>query len=369
MPIQLSVGPRIRKSPFFDAAIRDGLQAASVYNHMYLPTSYGDPVGDYERLIHGVAMWDVGVQRQVALKGPDSLVLASLLTGRNLDDLTIGQGKYAPLCDFRGRLINDPVLLQLSDDEIWLSIADHDITLWAAGIAGAYSLNVDVIEADVSPLAVQGPKAQAVLVALFGDWISDLKYFGFQRTMLGSIPVIVARSGWSKQGGYEIYLIDSRFGTALWDQLKEAGAPFQIAPGAPNYIERVESGLISYGADTDETSNPFELGLDRFIDLEQPSDFIGKDALLKIRDQGVNRRFRGILMDGPMLIATNEHRWQITQQGRDVGYVSAAAFSPRLGSNIALGMVSVEAMQTEARFEVHCEDCVRSGIAVDLPLI
>ena len=369
MPIQLSVGPRIRKSPFFDAAIRDGLQAASVYNHMYLPTSYGDPVGDYERLIHGVAMWDVGVQRQVALKGPDSLVLASLLTGRNLDDLTIGQGKYAPLCDFRGRLINDPVLLQLADDEIWLSIADHDITLWAAGIAGAYSLNVDVIEADVSPLAVQGPKAQAVLVALFGDWISDLKYFGFQRTMLGSIPVIVARSGWSKQGGYEIYLMDSRFGTALWEQLKEAGAPFQIAPGAPNYIERVESGLISYGADTDETSNPFELGLDRFIDLEQPSDFIGKDALLKIRDQGVNRRFRGILMDGPMLIATNEHRWQITQQGRDVGYVSAAAFSPRLGSNIALGMVSVEAMQTEVRFEVHCEDCVRSGIAVDLPLI
>ena len=369
MSIQLSVGPRIRKSPFFDAAIRDGLQAASVYNHMYLPTSYGDPVGDYERLIHGVAMWDVGVERQVAIKGPDSLVLAKLLTGRNLDDLTIGQGKYAPLCDFRGRLINDPVLLQLADDEIWLSIADHDITLWAAGIAGAYSLNVDVIEADVSPLAVQGPKAQPVLVALFGNWISDLKYFAFQRTMLGSIPVIVARSGWSKQGGYEIYLMDSRFGTALWEQVKEAGAPFQIAPGAPNYIERVESGLISYGADTDETSNPFELGLDRFIDLEQASDFIGKDALLKIRDQGVNRRFKGILMDGPMLTATNEHRWQITQQGRDVGYVSAAAFSPRLGSNIAVGMVSVEAMQTEARFEVHCEDCVRSGIAVDLPLI
>ena len=358
------------KSPFFRrAAIRDGLQAASVYNHMYLPTSYGDPVGDYERLMHGVAMWDVGVERQVALKGPDSLALARLLTGRNLDDLTIGQGKYAPLCDFRGRLINDPILLQVADDEIWLSIADYDIALWAAGIAGAYSLNVEVIEPDVSPLAVQGPKAEAVLVELFGHWISDLKYFGFQKTMLGSIPVTVARSGWSKQGGYEIYLMDSRFGTALWEQVKQAGRAYQIGPGAPNYIERVESGLISYGADTDEQSNPFELGLDRFIDLEQSSDFIGKDALLKIRDHGVNRRFKGILMDGPKLIATNEHRWQISQQGRDVGYVSAAAFSPRLESNIAVGMVSVEAMQTETRFDVHCEDCVRSGIAVDLPLI
>lgn len=224
MPIQLSVGPRIRKSPFFDAAIRDGLQAASVYNHMYLPTSYGDPVGDYERLMHGVAMWDVGVERQVALKGPDSLALARMLTGRNLDDLTIGQGKYAPLCDFRGRLINDPILLQVSDDEIWLSIADYDISLWAAGMAGANLLNVDVIEPDVSPLAVQGPKSEAVLVALFGNWISDLKYFGFQKTMLGSIPVIVARSGWSKQGGYEIYLMDSRYGTALWEQVKEAGS-------------------------------------------------------------------------------------------------------------------------------------------------
>ena len=153
--------------------------------------------------------------------------------------MTIGQGKYAPVCDFRGRLINDPVLLQLADDEIWLSISDHDIALWAAGIAGAYSLNVDVIEPDVSPLAVQGPKAQAVLVALFGDWISDLKYFGFQKQCWDQFRLSLPVQGWSKQGGYEIYLMDSRFGTALWEQVKEAGRAYQIGPGAPNYIERV----------------------------------------------------------------------------------------------------------------------------------
>mgnify|MGYP001597190560 CR=1 FL=1 len=369
MAIQLSIGSRVRKSPFFEAAVRDGLTAASVYNHMYMPTSYGDPIAEYERLVYGVAMWDVGVERQVSLKGPDALELARQLTGRNLDGLTIGQGKYAPLCDFNGRLINDPVLLQVAEDEIWLSIADSDISLWATAFAGACAMDVQVTEPDVSPLAVQGPKAQLVLADLFGEWIHDLKYFGFRQTTLGSIPVVVARSGWSKQGGYEIYLMDSASGTLLWDRVKEAGAPYGIGPGTPNYIERVESGLISYGADTDAQSNPFELGLDRFIDLDQPSEFIGKKALTQLRDQGVSRLFKGILMEGPKLSTINEQRWQITHQGQIVGYVSAAAYSPRLEANIAVGMVSVEAIHSGESVKVHCSDCVRLGTVADLPLI
>lgn len=369
MALQLSVGPRVRKSPFFAAAVADGLTAASVYNHMYMPTSYGDPSAEYERLIYGVAMWDVGVERQVALKGPDCLALAKRLTGRNLDALAIGQGKYAPLCDYRGRLINDPVLLKVADDEIWLSIADSDIQLWAAAVAGAHAMDVSVEEPDVSPLAVQGPKAEAVLVDLFGSWICDLKYFGFRSVTLGSIPVIVARSGWSKQGGYEIYLMDGAHGSALWNLVKEAGAPYGIGPGTPNYIERVESGLISYGADTDAQSNPFELGLDRFIDLDQPVEFIGKKALTQIRDQGVSRLFKGILMEGSKLSTINEQRWQITQQGEVVGYVSAAAYSPRLESNIAVGMVSVDAIHSGEPLEVQCSDGMRLGTVADLPLI
>lgn len=369
MAIQLALGPRVRKSPFFNATLRDGLKAASVYNHMYMPVSFGDPVGEYERLISGVSMWDVSVERQVSLKGPDSLALARLLTGRNLDTLSIGKGKYAPLCDYQGRLINDPVLLQVDDDEIWLSIADSDIVLWARAIAGLQAMDVDISEPDVSPLAVQGPKAEAVLIDLFGRWIGELEYFNFRQTMLGSIPVIVARSGWSKQGGYEIYLMDGARGTDLWDQVKEAGAPYEIRPGSPNYIERLESGLLSYGADTDAESNPFELGLDRFIDLEQSVDFIGKQALSRIRDQGVGRLFKGIFLDGPKLAAINEEPWRITHRGRDVGYISAAAFSPRLESNIAVGMIAADVIQSGESFEVRCEDCVRLGIAVDLPLI
>ena len=369
MTINLSIGPQVRKSPFFEATCRDGLASASVYNHMYLPTSYGDPIAEYQRLTQGVAMWDVAIERQVALRGKDSVRLAGMLTGRNLDSLRIGQGKYAPVCNYEGCLINDPVLLQVEDNEIWLSIADSDIKLWAAGVAGALQMDVDVFEPDVSPLAIQGPKAELVAVDLFGAWVSELSYFGFQRATLGSIPVIVARSGWSKQGGFEIYLLDGQQGTALWDLVKEAGSPHGIGPGTPCYIERLESGLISYATDTDDQSNVFELGLDRFIDLDGQIDFIGKSELRKIREKGVTRLFKGFLIDGSKFKSLNDERWPIEWNGSNAGYVSAAAFSPRLQSNIAVGIVSVEAIASGEPVDILCGDTKRSAKISDLPLI
>jgi len=239
MSLMLSVGARVRKSPFFAATRKAGLAAASVYNHMFMPTSYGDPAAEYDRLVNGVAMWDVAVERQVALKGPDALKLARLLTPRNLDGLLIGQGKYVPICNYDGMIINDPVLLQVGEDEIWLSIADSDIVLWASAIAGAYGLDVRVFEPDVSPLAIQGPKSADVVADLFGDWARKLKYFGFRITELAGIPLVGARSGWSKQGGFELYLRDGQRGEELWDLVAKVGAPYGIGPGTPNYVERL----------------------------------------------------------------------------------------------------------------------------------
>ena len=369
MTLQLSIGARVRKSPFFEATLADGMVSASVYNHMYMPTSYGDPITEYNRVIHGVAMWDVGVQRQVAIKGPDALKFARYLTPRNLDALKIGQGRYVPICNFEGVLINDPVLLQISDSEVWLSIADSDVVLWAGGIAGALGLDVRVFEPDVSPLAIQGPKAGEVVAKLFGDGITNLSYFGFEERDLNGIPLLIAKSGWSKQGGFELYLRDKRYGSKLWQLVREAGEEYDIGPGAPNYIERLESGLISYGADTDDKINPFELGMDKFIDLDQNTDFVGKKALKAIKERGIQRRFVGLIIEGPSFPRTNESPWTINANGECVGYASAAAWSPRMTSNIAVAMISKAAIDSNELVEVATDWGGRSAKIVPLPII
>ncbi len=367
MTIHLSIGARIRKSPFFNRTVAAGLTHASVYNHMYMPTAYGDLAAEYDRLINGVSMWDVSVQRQVSLKGVDAYRLARLMTPRNLDGLVIGQGLYVPLCNSRGILLNDPVLQRISDDEIWLSIADNDMGYWAQGLAAGFGMDVEITEPDVAPLAIQGPKSPQVTAAIFGDWVDDLSYFGFKATSVAGIPLILARSGWSKQGGFELYLQDSAKADALWDIVAEAGAPYGIGPGSPNYIERVESGLISVGADTDENSNPLEMGLGRFMDLEQDFDFIGKAALRSIASNGVKRRFCGVVLDGAPLPSTNQHRWRVRQDGNDVGYISAAAYSPRFEKNIAVGVLGVAAIESGHSVDIAAEDGHRTGRITSLP--
>ena len=369
MDINLSIGARVRKSPFFKSTCRYGLKAATVYNHMYMPTSYGDPAAEYDRLVNGVAMWDVAVQRQIALKGVDAFKLARLLTPRNLNCLEIGSSKYIPMCDFNGVIINDPVLLQIEEEEIWLSIADSDILLWASAIAGMCRFDVKVFEPDVSPLAVQGPKAKHVISDLFGSWINDLKYFDFCNTELKGIPVVVARSGWSKEGGYELYLRDGSKADELWALVAHAGARYKIGPGTPNYIARLEGGLISYGADTDDQTNPFELGLDKFIDLEQECDFIGKAALRDIKKQGVKRRFVGLIIDGAPFEKTNEHRWDVLLNGEYVGYASACAYSPRLKSNIGVGLISTAAIEAHDGLAVATDDGILPLRATSFPLV
>ena len=367
MSFHIALGPRIRKSPFFDSTVKAGVTHFSTYNHTYVPISYGDLAAEYDRLINGVAMWDVSCERQVSIKGPDALELARLLTPRNLGALAPGMGKYVPMTNSIGTLINDPVLLQVDADEVWLSIADSDMKYWAEGIAVAKGMDVAVHEPDVSPLAVQGPKADEVVAALFGDWIREMKYFGFKRAELDGIPLIVARSGWSKQGGFELYLLDGGRGNDLWSKVAEAGRPHGIGPGAPNYIERVESGLISINADTDDATNPFEMGLGKFVDLDQPVDFIGKDALSRIKKEGPKRRFCGLVMDGAPLKATNTHQWPVTLDGDYAGFASASAWSPRLGRNIATALITVGAAEHGQGLVVDTEDGVRTATVTSLP--
>lgn len=343
MTFAIGIGPNIRKSAYYDATVRDGVQSFSVYNHMYIPAHFGDPDAEYDRLLNGVAIWDVAAQRQVQLAGPDAGRLAQYLTPRDLTKTKIGQGRYVPLCDHDGWLINDPVLLKLAEDRYWLSVADSDIHLWAAALGRERDWNVEVSEPDVSPLAIQGPKSMEVVAKLFGDRVREFRYFGFEETSLDGIPLVLARSGWSKQEGFELYLMDESRGSELWDKVKEAGANVDIGPGAPNDVERLESGLISYGADMrwqEYRANPFEMGFGALIDLEAANDFVGRAALTRLAATPLTRRRVGLIVDGgPPLPG---HPVPLTCDGEDVGFVSELAVSRRMGETIAVGMIRAD---------------------------
>jgi len=330
---------RIRPSPFFEAALADGLTMANVYNRMIMPTSYGDPEGEYWRLINGVSQWDVGVERQVQLKGPDAGRLAQILATRDLSSCKVGQGMYVALCNHRGTIINDPILLKLADDLYWLSIADSDVGLWAEGIANERGLNVEISEPDVSPMALQGPKAADVVAHVLGDWVRGLKYFWFRETEIEGIPVAVQRSGWSKQGGFEIYLRDGSKGTQLWNIFKEAGKRWDIGPGAPATPERVESGLVSVGGDTDEWTNPFEVRLEKFVDLDAPDNTIGIKALRRIKAEGIKRHQLGIVLEGVAPSPIGVRREDILVDGKCIGVLTNCVWSYRMKANIGFALV------------------------------
>ena len=333
-------------SPFFASTQAEGVVSFSVYNQMLMPTSYGHPEEEYWRLINGVSMWDVGVERQIALEGPDASELAQILCPRRIDNMVIGQGKYVPLCTQAGILINDPILLKVAEDRFFLSIADSQIEFWARAVADERGLKqVKVYEPDVSPLAVQGPKAEDVIASMFGEWVRDIKYFWFKEVEIEGIPLLLARSGWSKQGGFELYLMDGSRGTDLWNIVKEAGKPWGIGPGNPNLVERVESGLLSWGGDTDGETNPFEVRLGRYVDHDLPDHVIGAEALRRIAKEGPARQQLGLVIETsaekPLPpVSWETSRWSSIYSGQNhVGHMTVWTFSLRLKKMIGFGLV------------------------------
>lgn len=331
---------RLRTSPYYDCVVAEGVTSFSTYNQMLLPGGYGDPEAEYDRLINGVSQWDVAAQRQIQLKGPDAAHLAQILCPRDLSRCVEGQGKYVAICNHAGTVINDPILLKRADDYYWLSIADSNIEFWASAIAAERGLDVEVSEPDVSPLAIQGPKAEDVTASIFGDWVRDLKYFWFKETSIEGIPLAVARSGWSKQGGFELYLMDGSKGTALWNLVRDAGAPFGIGPGNPNLCERIESGLLSWGGDTDAQTNPYEVRMGKYVDLNVPDDVVGIQALRQIDKEGPVRHQLGLALDGDEPAEHHVVWYDIMANGKKVGDLTNGVWSPRLKKNIGFALIS-----------------------------
>ncbi len=349
---EFGFGTQIRKSPYFDATVRWGAKDFSVYNHMYIPRDFGNPVENFWNLVNHAILCDVAVERQVEITGPDAAEFVQLLTPRDLTRCAVGQCKYVLLTNAEGGILNDPILLRLAENHFWISLADSDVLFWAQGVAVNSGLDVVISEPDVSPLQLQGPQSGKVMQALFGDSILDLKYYWLREYDLDGIPLIVSRTGWSSELGYELYLRDSSKGDELWEKIMAAGQPFGLKPGHTSSIRRIEGGMLSYHADMNIRTNPYELGMDRLIDLDAGFDFIGKSALQKIRQEGVQRRHVGLVIDCPALTGSNTRYWDLENNGEKVGEVTSAIFSPRLEENIALAMVRADLAVTGTEFEV-----------------
>ena len=360
-------GTQIRKSPYFESTVKWGATGFSVYNHMYIPRDFGSPEQNFWNLIEKAILCDVAVERQVEITGPDAYKFTQLLTPRNLSKLSIGQCKYVLITNNDGGILNDPVLLRLGENHFWLSLADSDILLWAQGVAVNSGLNVRIKEPDVSPLQLQGPTSGEIMAKLFGNNIKDLKYYWLKEYDLDGIPLIVSRTGWSSELGYEIYLRDSNRGNELYEKIMEAGKDHGLKPGHTSSIRRIEGGMLSYHADADINTNPFELGLDRLVNLDNEVNFIGKEALRKIKKVGVKRKQVGLELDCKPLNGPNTTFWSIHNDGKKIGKVTSAVYSPRLKKNIALAMVEINQSEIGNKLKVNAGDGEISCVVVQKP--
>ena len=360
-------GTQIRKSPYFNSTIEWGATGFSVYNHMYIPRDFGNPEQNFWNLVNEAILCDVAVERQVEITGPDAAKFVQLLTPRDLSKLSVSQCKYILVVNNEGGILNDPVLLRLNKNHFWLSLADSDILLWAQGVAINSGLNVKISEPDVSPLQLQGPKSGKIMEALFGKSINDLKYYWLCELNLDSIPLVVSRTGWSSELGYELYLRDGSKGNELWEKIMKAGKEFGLKPGHTSSIRRIEGGMLSYHADADINTNPYEVGLGRLINFDINENFVGKEALKKINRDGIKRKQVGVVLDCEPLMGPNTTFWKITKNEKIVGKITSAIYSPRLKKNIALAMISIDSSDIGTILEVEMPSNKNKATVVEKP--
>ncbi|MFL2707708.1 MAG: glycine cleavage T C-terminal barrel domain-containing protein [Gammaproteobacteria bacterium] len=334
-------GTQIRKSPFFNATVRWGAKDFSVYNHMYIPRDFGNPEQNFWNLINEAILCDVAVERQVQIKGPDASAFVQMMTPRDLSSMQVGQCKYVILTNQFGGILNDPVLLKVEEDCYWFSLADSDVLFWALGLAANNKHDVEITEPDVSPIQLQGPKSKDIMIKIFGNEILDIKYYWFKRFNLNGIELIIARTGWSSEFGYELFLLNYNDGDELYETLMQSGKELGLHPGHTSTIRRIEGAMLSYHSDMDINTNPLELGLDKFLDLDKNFDFIGKNALIEIKNKGITRKQVGLIIDDDPMEGPNTYFWNIEKDNLNIGRVTSAVYSPRLKQNIGLAMVDI----------------------------
>ena len=368
LPLMIGIGSRIRKSPYYESNLKYGVTGFTVYNKMYLPTGFSDPSKEYESLINDVTFGDFAAERQIEVSGPDALKFVRYIQPRNLDKCDIGSCKYIILTDMDGGIINDACLLRLEEDKFWLSPGDGDVILWLQGIAINSGMDVAIHEPDVSPLQISGPKSGKLIQKLFKGEHDDLGYYKAEQTSLEEIPMVIARTGWSGELSYELYLQDRKLGNKLFELVYAAAEEFNGRVIAPNIIRTIEGGLLSYGGDFGREHNPYTIGFGRLVNLDQEGDFIGKEALKVIKEEGPKEMLVGIELEGDPIIKAPENFWPVNNSdNKKIGRVSRAFFSPRLQKNIGLAIVDIDYADEETKFSVATPNGDLQSVVVSLP--
>jgi aminomethyltransferase len=364
-------GARNRRTPYFEATQRHDPKGFTVYNHMYFPIRFDTFEAEFDALLNGVTLWDVSVERCLEISGPDGFRFAQLLTPRDLSRCAVGQAKYVLICDSDGGIINDPVLTRMDERTFWFALASSDALLFARGLKNAYpDLDVTIREADVAPLQVQGPKSKPLMVKLLGEEILDLKYYSWTEAKIAGAPVVVTRTGWTSEVGYEVYLTDTTKGTQVYEAIMEAGGEFGIRPTGPSDIRRIEGAIFNWGADMTYENNPVEMGLERLVDWDLPDEAaISLRALRAIRERGVTRRINGVEIDGDPFPELNAVKWPVVAEGERIGTVTSAIHSPRLGKNIGFAWLPLDRSAIGEAVAVESEWGTRSATVVDMPFV
>ena len=359
---------RVRSTPYTSRIENQGVTAYTVYNHMLLPAAFGSLEESCDHLKKNVQIWDVAAERQVEISGKDAAKLVQLMTCRDLSKSKVGRCYYCPLIDENGNLVNDPVILKLAEDRWWISIADSDVIFFAKGLASGNKFDVKIFEPIVDILAVQGPKSFDLMEKVFGEKIKELKFFGFDYFTFNGAKHLIARSGWSKQGGFEIYVENTDSGLKLYDHLFEIGKEFNVRPGCPNLIERIESGLLSYGNDFDNNDNPFQCGFDKYIDLETDINFLGKDKLKKIKEKGIDRKLMGVHIDLTKILLTSSLDIK-NNEGNIIGELRSACYSPHFKKVIGIAMIKEPYCKASSSGTIEIDGNSLALKVCDLPFI
>ncbi len=364
-------GARNRRTPFYEATQRYGPKGFTVYNHMYFPIRFGTFEQEFEALLSAVTLWDVAVERCLEISGPDGFRFAQLLTPRDLSKCAVGQGKYVMICDSDGGIVNDPVLTRMGESTFWFALASSDALLFARGLKNAYpDLDVTIREADVAPLQVQGPRSKELMTRLLGPEILELNYYHWTEGKIAGAPVVVTRTGWTSEVGYEVYLTDTAKGTEVYEAIMEAGADLGIQPTGPSDIRRIEGGIFNWGADMTYENTPLEMGLERLIDWDLPDEAsISLPALRRIREEGVRRMINGVRLDGAPFPELNNVRWPIVEGGERIGKITSAIHSPRLAQNIGYAWLPVERSEPGVSAAVQTEWGPRTATVVPMPFV